>query len=186
MDNSGRSLISLEDFDSNDILELLRQAAMFEAESYRNTLEGKIVATLFFEPGDGLVLRHPHGTFAANYLRALLLMFLRLALFAAILVFWTAALSAGRVWRTALAFGAVVALGLATILTPWLLRNLPPVDVASLSTLSTRTSITLPTNISWRSADISSWSTISFLSRFCLTLSETRPSIFSASVPSSG
>jgi aspartate carbamoyltransferase catalytic subunit len=50
MDNSGRSLISLEDFDSNDILELLRQAAMFEAQSYRNTLEGKIVATLFFEP----------------------------------------------------------------------------------------------------------------------------------------
>jgi hypothetical protein len=52
------------------------------AVTFRN--HGTHGATLFFEPGDGLVLRHPHGTFAANYLRALLLMFLRLALFAAI------------------------------------------------------------------------------------------------------
>ncbi len=41
-------------------------------------------ATLFFDPGDGLVLRFPRGTFAANYLRALSQIFLRLALFAAI------------------------------------------------------------------------------------------------------
>lgn len=52
------------------------------AVTFRN--HGTHGATLFFEPGDGLVLRHPHGTFAANYLRALLLMFLRLALFAAV------------------------------------------------------------------------------------------------------
>ncbi len=52
------------------------------AVTFRN--HGTHGATLFFEPGDGLVLRRPHGTFAANYLRALLLMFLRLALFAAI------------------------------------------------------------------------------------------------------
>jgi hypothetical protein len=41
-------------------------------------------ATLFFDPADGLVLRHPAGTFAGNYLRALGRLYLRLALFAAI------------------------------------------------------------------------------------------------------
>ncbi len=41
-------------------------------------------ATLFFDPSEGLVLRQPDGTFAGNYLRALLQLFLRLALFAAI------------------------------------------------------------------------------------------------------
>lgn len=41
-------------------------------------------ATLFFDPQAGLVLRRPAGRFTANYLRALALLFLRLALFAAI------------------------------------------------------------------------------------------------------
>lgn len=41
-------------------------------------------ATLFFDPGEGLVLRQPAGTFAGNYLRALFQLYLRLALFAAI------------------------------------------------------------------------------------------------------
>jgi len=41
-------------------------------------------STLFFEPAAGLTLRTPVGAFAGNYLRALALLFLRLALFAAI------------------------------------------------------------------------------------------------------
>ena len=41
-------------------------------------------STLFFEPAAGLTLRTPVGHFAGNYLRALTLLFLRLALFAAI------------------------------------------------------------------------------------------------------
>ena len=41
-------------------------------------------ATLFFDPVDGLLLRHPLGTFATNYLRALAQLYIRLALFAAI------------------------------------------------------------------------------------------------------
>lgn len=41
-------------------------------------------ATLFFDPAGGLVLRRPAGTFAGNYLRALAMLYLRLALFAAI------------------------------------------------------------------------------------------------------
>ncbi|MBO4268504.1 MAG: aspartate carbamoyltransferase [Bacteroidaceae bacterium] len=50
MDNSSRSLISLEGLDRNDILGLLRQAATFEAKPDRKILDGKVVATLFFEP----------------------------------------------------------------------------------------------------------------------------------------
>ena len=50
MDNSNRSLISLEGLDRDDILELLRQAATFEAKPDRKILDGKVVATLFFEP----------------------------------------------------------------------------------------------------------------------------------------
>ena len=41
-------------------------------------------ATLFFDPTDGLLLRQPVGRFATNYLHALIQMFARLALFAAI------------------------------------------------------------------------------------------------------
>lgn len=50
MDKTGRSLISLEGLDRNDIIRLLDQAAQFEARPDRKTLDGKIVATLFFEP----------------------------------------------------------------------------------------------------------------------------------------
>ena len=50
--------------------------------TFRNS--GTHNATLFFDPADGLVLRRPIGTFAGNYLRALALIYLRLALFAAI------------------------------------------------------------------------------------------------------
>jgi 4-amino-4-deoxy-L-arabinose transferase-like glycosyltransferase len=81
-----------------------------------------------------------------------------LALFAAILVIWTAALAAGRDWRTALAVGAVVALGLATIVTPWMLRNLRAVDVAAVSTLSP-TSALAGANcpLTYQRADLGSW-----------------------------
>ena len=41
-------------------------------------------ATLFFDPAEGLVVRQPAGTFAGNFLRALAMVYLRLALFAAI------------------------------------------------------------------------------------------------------
>lgn len=41
-------------------------------------------ASLFFDPADGLVLRRARGTFAGNYVRAILQLYLRLALFAAI------------------------------------------------------------------------------------------------------
>lgn len=50
MDQTGRSLISLEGLDREDILWLLGHAARFEANPNRKTLDGKIVATLFFEP----------------------------------------------------------------------------------------------------------------------------------------
>lgn len=50
MDQTGRSLISLEGLNRDDILWLLKQAASFEANPDRKILDGKIVATLFFEP----------------------------------------------------------------------------------------------------------------------------------------
>lgn len=50
MDQTGRSLISLEGLDREDILWLLKQAQSFEANPNRKILDGKIVATLFFEP----------------------------------------------------------------------------------------------------------------------------------------
>jgi len=50
MDQTGRSLISLEGLDREDILWILEQAAGFEANPDRKILDGKIVATLFFEP----------------------------------------------------------------------------------------------------------------------------------------
>lgn len=48
------------------------------------TNHGTHDAALFFDPADGLILRLPRGAFAANYLRALAQLYLRLALFAAI------------------------------------------------------------------------------------------------------
>lgn len=50
MDQTGRSLISLEGLDREDILWLLGHAAEFEANPNSKILDGKIVATLFFEP----------------------------------------------------------------------------------------------------------------------------------------
>lgn len=50
MDQFGRSLISLEELSKEDILVLLERAADFEREPNRKILDGKIVATLFFEP----------------------------------------------------------------------------------------------------------------------------------------
>ncbi len=50
MTSTGKSLISLEDLTKDKILYLLDQAAKFEAEPNRKILDGKVVATLFFEP----------------------------------------------------------------------------------------------------------------------------------------
>ena len=50
MDQTGRSLISLEGLNRDDILWLLGHAAQFEANPNSKILDGKIVATLFFEP----------------------------------------------------------------------------------------------------------------------------------------
>ena len=45
-----RNLVSIADYNKNEILELLHSAAEYEANPNRQTLEGKVVATLFFEP----------------------------------------------------------------------------------------------------------------------------------------
>ena len=50
MEQSGKSLISLEELSKGEILELLRHASEFEKEPNRKILDGKVVATLFFEP----------------------------------------------------------------------------------------------------------------------------------------
>lgn len=50
MEQSGKSLISLEELSKSEILELLRHASEFEKEPNRKILDGKVVATLFFEP----------------------------------------------------------------------------------------------------------------------------------------
>ncbi len=50
MTSTGKSLISLEDLTKDKILYLLDQASRFEAEPNRKILDGKVVATLFFEP----------------------------------------------------------------------------------------------------------------------------------------
>lgn len=45
-----RSLVSITDFTRDDYLKVLKVAAEFEKSSYQNLLNGKVVATLFFEP----------------------------------------------------------------------------------------------------------------------------------------
>lgn len=45
-----RSLVSISDYTKNEILEILQSAADFEADPNRKTLDGKVIATLFFEP----------------------------------------------------------------------------------------------------------------------------------------
>lgn len=44
------SLVSIDDISRDDILDLLRRAAFFEAHPNHKILDGKVVATLFFEP----------------------------------------------------------------------------------------------------------------------------------------
>lgn len=47
---SNKSLVSITDYNKEDILSILSAAADFEADPNRKTLDGKVVATLFFEP----------------------------------------------------------------------------------------------------------------------------------------
>ncbi|MBI9067766.1 MAG: aspartate carbamoyltransferase [Salinivirgaceae bacterium] len=45
-----RSLVSIDDYTKEEYLEILRVAAEFEKNPVQNILEGRVVATLFFEP----------------------------------------------------------------------------------------------------------------------------------------
>jgi aspartate carbamoyltransferase catalytic subunit len=45
-----RSLVSIDDFSTNEILKILDLAGEFEKKPVRKLLEGKVIATLFFEP----------------------------------------------------------------------------------------------------------------------------------------
>src|SRR5512133_2295685 len=45
-----RSLVSIDDFSTDEILRILDLAGEFEKEPVSNLLEGKVIATLFFEP----------------------------------------------------------------------------------------------------------------------------------------
>ena len=45
-----KSLVSITDYSKEDYLRILDVAADFEKNSYQNLLDGKVVATLFFEP----------------------------------------------------------------------------------------------------------------------------------------
>lgn len=45
-----RSLVSINDYSKEEILEILHSAADFETNPNRKSLDGKVVATLFFEP----------------------------------------------------------------------------------------------------------------------------------------
>lgn len=47
---SSRSLVSISDYSKEEILAILDSAADFEANPNRKTLDGKVIATLFFEP----------------------------------------------------------------------------------------------------------------------------------------
>jgi aspartate carbamoyltransferase catalytic subunit len=47
---SKNSLVSISDYSKEDILAILDSAAQFEANPNRKTLDGKVIATLFFEP----------------------------------------------------------------------------------------------------------------------------------------
>lgn len=45
-----KSLVSITDYSKSDYLKILEIAAGFEKNSYQNLLDGKVIATLFFEP----------------------------------------------------------------------------------------------------------------------------------------
>lgn len=47
---SSRSLVSISDYSKEEILAILDSAADFEANPNRKSLDGKVIATLFFEP----------------------------------------------------------------------------------------------------------------------------------------
>lgn len=47
---SKNSLVSISDYSKSEILSILNSAADFEANPNRKTLDGKVIATLFFEP----------------------------------------------------------------------------------------------------------------------------------------
>ena len=47
---SNNSLVSISDYSKEEILAILDSAAGFEANPNRKTLDGKVIATLFFEP----------------------------------------------------------------------------------------------------------------------------------------
>jgi aspartate carbamoyltransferase catalytic subunit len=47
---NNRSLVSIDDFATEEILRILQLASEFEKEPTQKLLEGKIIATLFFEP----------------------------------------------------------------------------------------------------------------------------------------
>ena len=47
---NANSLVSIEDYSKEDILEVLKIASDFEADPNQRLLEGKVVASLFFEP----------------------------------------------------------------------------------------------------------------------------------------
>ncbi|MDO9153430.1 MAG: aspartate carbamoyltransferase [Paludibacter sp.] len=47
---SNNSLVSISDYSKEEILDILDSAAVFEASPNQNTLAGKVIATLFFEP----------------------------------------------------------------------------------------------------------------------------------------
>ena len=44
------SLVSINDFNKEEIMDLLKKAKSFEENPNRRVLEGKVIATLFFEP----------------------------------------------------------------------------------------------------------------------------------------
>lgn len=44
------SLVSITDFSKEEILDLLEKTRRFEENPDRKVLEGKVIATLFFEP----------------------------------------------------------------------------------------------------------------------------------------
>lgn len=47
---NNKSLVSITDYSRDDYLELIEAAADFESNPYQNLLDGKVIATLFFEP----------------------------------------------------------------------------------------------------------------------------------------
>ncbi len=45
-----RSLVSINDFSKEEIIQILKTAAEFEKEPHQNLLKGRVIASLFFEP----------------------------------------------------------------------------------------------------------------------------------------